>query len=79
LNVVLYVLSRVHEEDVDELSCLDEGLVDVESGHFNSPEYLDLIARVEDCKDRLSDVKVQDGWANRSTISTIGSCRFQKS
>jgi len=67
LNVVPDVLSRVHEEDVDELNCLDKRLVVVES-----PEYLDLIARVEDCKDRLPDVKVQDGRVYRRAEHAVG-------
>jgi len=72
LNVVPDVLSRVHEEEVDELNCLDERLVDVKSRHFNSPEYLDLIARIEDCKDRLPDVKVQDGRVFRRAEHAVG-------
>jgi len=72
LNVVPDVLSRVHEEEVDELNCLDERLVDVESRHFNSPEYLDLIARIEDCKDLLPDVEVQDGRVFRRAEHAVG-------
>jgi len=69
MNVVPDSLSRVNE---DEVAAVEGLLVDINSNHFKSPAYKDLVAKVEEKKDNFPDLKTEDGYLYRKAEHLSG-------
>jgi len=61
MNVVPDSLSRVNENEVAAIDLREGLLVDMNSNHFKSPAYKDLVAKVEEKKDNIPDLKTEEG------------------
>ncbi|XP_061388706.1 cilia- and flagella-associated protein 61-like [Musca vetustissima] len=77
-NVVPDALSRTNTEDLSEIHWLSEVantqgvFVDLNSEHFSSEEYKDLLRRVESNKNFTPDLKIIDGYLYRRTDHAVG-------
>lgn len=79
-NVVPDALSRVNSDGLSDLSisCLsevqnDSGVfVDLQSEHFTSDDYTNLIKKVEQNLDHTPDLKILDGYLYRRTEHAVG-------
>jgi len=69
MNVVPDSLSRVNE---DEVAAVEGLLVDINSNHFKSPAYKDLVAKVEEKKNNFPDLKTEDGYLYRKAEHLSG-------
>lgn len=77
-NVVPDALSRTNTEDLSEIHWLSEVantqgvFVDLNSEHFSSEEYKDLVRRVESNINFTPDLKIIDGYLYRRTDHAVG-------
>ncbi|KAH8406928.1 hypothetical protein KR222_007158, partial [Zaprionus bogoriensis] len=65
LNIVPDSLSRVNEDEVAALDLREGLLVDLNSEHFKSAAYQDLVAKVSANKINFPDLKTEDGYVYR--------------
>jgi len=72
MNVVPDSLSRVNEDAIAAIDLREGLLVDMNSNHFKSPAYKDLLAKVEEKKDNFPDLKTEEGYLYRKAEHLTG-------
>jgi len=72
MNVVPDSLSRVNEDELAAIDLRKGLLVNMNSNHFKSPAYKDLVAKVDEKKDHFPDLKTEEGYLYRKAEHLTG-------
>lgn len=73
LNVVSDVLSRIKDEEVAATERRPGIMVDLNSEHFKSKDYLELIEQIEANQGKFKDLKTEAGYVYRRAEHCTGS------